>query len=89
MDTLMLSWIRWRLGCSANQEAFDKAFGLPSLDGCENIIGIIDVLKKGEGSFINLSDLLYNILSIGTKGIDDDFELIAAMAAAVFLVISL
>jgi hypothetical protein len=41
--------------------------------------------------------LVYNILSVGTKGIDDDFELIAAVAAAVlsrnfhgdFLVMSL
>ncbi len=40
------------------------------------------MLKKGERSFINPSDLLYNILSIGTKGIDDDFELIAAVATA-------
>jgi hypothetical protein len=47
MDTLLLSSIRRRLGSAANQEAFDKAFGLPSLDGYENIIGSIDVLKKG------------------------------------------
>ncbi len=41
------------------------------------------MLKKGERSFLNLYDLLYDILSVGTKGIDDDFELIAAVAAAV------
>jgi hypothetical protein len=36
MDTLLLSSIRWWLGSAANQEAFDKAFGLPSLDGYED-----------------------------------------------------
>jgi hypothetical protein len=41
------------------------------------------LLKKGGGSFLHPYDLLYNILSVGTKGIDDDFELIAAVAAVV------
>jgi hypothetical protein len=83
MDTLLLSSIQWQLGIAANQEAFDKAFRLPSLDCCENIIGSIDLLKKGEWSFLHPYDLLYNILNVGIKGIDDDFELIAAVAAAV------
>jgi hypothetical protein len=47
MDTLLLSSIWQQLGSAANQEAFDKAFGLPSLDGYENSIGNIDVLTKG------------------------------------------
>jgi hypothetical protein len=83
MDTLLLPSIRRGLGSAANQEAFDKAFGLPSLDGYGNSIGSIDVLNKGERSFLNPYYLLYNILRVGTKGIDDDFELIAAVAAAV------
>ena len=83
MDTLLLSSIRRWLGSAANQEAFDKAFGLPSLDGYGNCIGSIDVLNKGERSFLNPYDLLSDILRVRTKGIDDDFELIAAVAAAV------
>jgi hypothetical protein len=83
MDTLLLSSTRRRLGSAANQEAFNKAFGLPSLDGYGNCIGSIDMLNKGERSFLNPYDLLSDILRVRTKGIDDDFELIAAVAAAV------
>jgi hypothetical protein len=80
MDTLLLSSIGHRLGSAARQEAFDKAFGLPSLEGSDNILGSIGVLKKGQGSFLHPYVLLH---IIGTKVIDDVFVVIAAMAAAV------
>jgi hypothetical protein len=64
MDTLLPSSIQWRAGSAANQEAFDKAFGLPSLDGCEKIIGKIYVLKKGAGGggFLHPSDFVLLIV---------------------------
>jgi hypothetical protein len=40
MDTLLLPSIQRQLGSAANQEAFDKAFGLPSLT----------TMKKGESA---------------------------------------
>jgi hypothetical protein len=52
MDALLLLSIQWQLGSVANQEAFDKAFGLPSLDGYENSIGSIDVLNKQWGEVL-------------------------------------
>jgi len=75
-----LSSIRHRLGSAARQEVFDKAFGLPSLEGSDNILGSIGVLKKGQGSFLHPYDLLH---IVGTKVINDDFVVIAAMTAAV------
>jgi len=80
MDTLLLSSIRHRLGSAARQEVFDKAFGLPSLEGSDNILGSIGVLKKGQGSFLHPYDLLH---IVGTKVINDDFVVIAAMTASV------
>ncbi len=47
MDVLLLPLIRRWLGSAANQEAFDKAFGLPSSDGFETIVHSFDKKKRG------------------------------------------
>ncbi len=83
MDILMLSSIRSSLGSTAKQESFDKLFQLPSFDPYGHIIGTFDVLKRGEDQCFHPYDFLYYSLIVEMKSIDDDFEIIAALAAAV------
>jgi hypothetical protein len=83
MDILVLSHIRSSLRSSSKQELLDELFGLPSFDPHEHVSSTFDVIKKGEGSFLHPYDVLYNTLRMDTNGIDDDLEMIAALAAAV------
>ncbi len=56
---------------------------MPSFDPDGHIIGTFDVLKRGEDRCFHPYDFLYYSLIVETKSIDDDFEIIAASAAAV------
>jgi len=46
-----------------------------------DILLVLLMWKKEEGSFLHLCNVLYNTLCMDTKGIDDDLEMIAALAA--------
>jgi len=84
MDVLLLSHIRSSFRSASKQELFDELFGLPSFDPHGHVSSTFDVIKKGEGSFLHLYDVLYNTLRMDTNGIDDNLKMIAALAAAVF-----
>jgi hypothetical protein len=83
MDLLPLTTIRNSFSSASQQNEFDKMLSLFSiLDPSGTIRMAFDVLKKGDKSPIHPLDVVYSC-EYGGPEADTDFEIVAALAAAI------
>ena len=83
MDLLALTTIRNSFSSASKWNEFDKMFSLFSpLDPGGTIRMAFDVLKKGDKSPIHPLDVVYSC-EYGDPEADTDFEIVAALAAAI------